>query len=142
MPNFKRNNILAEAHGGAIGGNYVGKATMQKILRTAMWWPKLHKHSKAYCRACDACQRMGRPSRRDELPLIPQVSLQPFEKWAIDFVGMIQPRSKKIGARTKVSPEEIWGDVGTKFPHPEISVMSFYDLDLPSHRSLSAYGLQ
>ena len=28
----------------------------------------------------------------------PQVSLQPFEKWAIDFVGLIQPPGKKMGA--------------------------------------------
>ena len=30
------------------------------------------------------------------------------------------------GARNKVSPEAIWGDAGTKFPHPEISVMSLF----------------
>jgi len=32
------------------------------------------------------------------MPLTLQVSLQPFEKWAIDFAGPIQPPSKKIGA--------------------------------------------
>ena len=29
---FERNSILVEAHGRAAGGNYVGKATMQKIF--------------------------------------------------------------------------------------------------------------
>jgi len=45
-----------------VGGNYARKATAQKILRVGLWWLTLHKDSKAYCRACDACQRMGRPS--------------------------------------------------------------------------------
>lgn len=89
VPEFERNNILAEAHGGDTGGHSTGKATSQKILHAGLWWPTLHKDSKEYCRACDACQRMGRPLRRDEIPLNPQVSLQPFENWAIDFVGTI-----------------------------------------------------
>ena len=41
---------------------------------------------------------MSRVSRRDEFPLQRQVSLQPFEKWVIDFVGPVQPRGKKTGA--------------------------------------------
>ena len=57
----------------------------------------MHKDFKAYCKACDACQRIGRALQRDELPLQPQVSLQAFEKWAIDFIGLIQhPRKKTV----------------------------------------------
>jgi len=76
----KWNIIITEAHGGVARGSYAGNATMQKILLTGLWWTTLHKGSKAYCRACNTCQRMGRPLQRDEIPLNPQVSLQPFEK--------------------------------------------------------------
>lgn len=59
---FEYNSILVEAHGGAAGGHFLGKVTSQKIFRARLWWLRLHKDSNAYCRVCDACQRMSRTS--------------------------------------------------------------------------------
>jgi hypothetical protein len=61
--------ILVEAHEGIVGGHYIGKETVQKVLRDGLWLPTLHKDVKEYTRACDVCQRVRKPSRRDKMPL-------------------------------------------------------------------------
>eukprot|EP00253_Pinus_taeda_P009628 PITA_09628 len=38
---------------------------------------------------------MGKPTQRDEMPLQPQVTFEPFKKWGMDFVGLINPPSKQ-----------------------------------------------
>lgn len=36
---------------------------------------------------------MGHPMRSDEMPLHPQLSIEPFEKWGLNFIGLINPPS-------------------------------------------------
>lgn len=49
---------------------------------------------------------MGKPSRRDKLPLNSQISLQVFDKWEIDFVGTIKPPGKNMGAQYIITATE------------------------------------
>lgn len=60
-----------------------------KVLHAGLWWPTLFKDAKAHAWACDICQRVGKTSRQDELPIHTVRALQPFYKWAVDFVGPI-----------------------------------------------------
>ena len=38
---------------------------------------------------------MGQPSTQDEMPLQPQLVVEPFDRWALDFVGPINPPLKQ-----------------------------------------------
>jgi hypothetical protein len=40
------------------------------------------------------------------MPLRPQVTLQAFDKWAIDFMGPINPLTKRMGARYIITAME------------------------------------
>jgi len=86
---------LKACHDGPCGGHFADKRTAHKVLRMGYYWPSLFKDTKKYVRACDSCQIMGQPNHRDEMPLNPQVTLEPFERWALDFIGPINPPSNQ-----------------------------------------------
>jgi len=38
---------------------------------------------------------MGKPTRRDEMPLHPQVTFEPFDKWNMEFIESIEPPARQ-----------------------------------------------
>jgi hypothetical protein len=65
------------------------------VLHLGYYWPSIFKCVAKYVRSCDSFQRIGRPTSADKIPLRIQVMIEPFEKWALDFVGQISPMSHK-----------------------------------------------
>lgn len=87
--------ILHACHDEPCGGHFAAKRTTHKVIQAGYYWPTLHRGTEEYVSHCDECQRMGKPTKRDEMPLQLQVSLEPFSKWGLDFVGSIDPPSNK-----------------------------------------------
>lgn len=86
-------DILHACHDEQCGGHFATKRTTLKILNTRYYWPTVHKDATLYTRKCDRCQRMGRPTKSDEMPLYSQILVTPFHKWGLYFVGPIDPPS-------------------------------------------------
>ncbi len=87
--------ILLTCHDEPCGGHFGAKRTAFKIFQAGYYWPTLHQDVRRYTSQCDRCQRMGKPTPKDEIPMQPQVTFEPFEKWGMDFVGPINPPSKQ-----------------------------------------------
>jgi transposase InsO family protein len=75
-------------------------------LCAGLWWPTIYKYAKEYCHNYDVFQRVGKPNRRVEIPLRPQVTLQEFDKWEIDFVGPINSPTIKSRSRYIITMTE------------------------------------
>ena len=84
-------NIMKAFHDEPCGGHFADKRTCHKVLRMGYYWPTIFRDANKYVQACDNCQRMGQPNILDEMPLQPQLVVEPFDRWALDFVGPINP---------------------------------------------------
>nr|GEX81172.1 reverse transcriptase domain-containing protein [Tanacetum cinerariifolium] len=79
--------ILDQCHHGPTGGHYGPKVTAKKVLDLGFYWPKIIKEAHILVRLCEACQKTGNISKRDEMPLTNIQVCEIFDIWGIDFMG-------------------------------------------------------
>ncbi|GKC16961.1 reverse transcriptase domain-containing protein [Tanacetum coccineum] len=65
---FKTQKILDACHHGLTGGHYGPSTTAKKVFDAGFYWPTIFKEAHTLILNCDACQRSGSLSRRDEIP--------------------------------------------------------------------------
>ncbi|GJU22201.1 reverse transcriptase domain-containing protein [Tanacetum coccineum] len=79
--------ILEHYHTGPTGGHYGADITAIKYLNLDFYWPTIFKDAARYIRNCDACQRAGNISSRNQMPLTNIIVSEVFDIWGIDFMG-------------------------------------------------------
>ncbi|RVW25148.1 Retrovirus-related Pol polyprotein from transposon 17.6 [Vitis vinifera] len=58
-----------------------------EVIQSGFWWPSLFKDAHSMCKGCDRCQRLGKLTRRNMMPLNPILIVDIFDVWGIDFMG-------------------------------------------------------
>nr|GEU72323.1 reverse transcriptase domain-containing protein [Tanacetum cinerariifolium] len=79
--------ILKAFHNGPTGGHHGPNYTAKKVFDSGFYSPTIYRDAHDLVKSCDACQRQGNISQRDEMP---QNSIQVckiFDVWGIDFIG-------------------------------------------------------
>jgi len=73
------NSIMWHCYNSAYGGHYSGERTAAKVLQSGLWWPTLLKDCQDFVKRCDKCRRTGNISKRNEMPLIGIIEIEPFD---------------------------------------------------------------
>ncbi|RVW63576.1 Retrovirus-related Pol polyprotein from transposon 412 [Vitis vinifera] len=87
VPEQEKHGILSHCHGNACGGHFASQKTAMRVLQSGFWWPSLFKDAHEVSKGCDKCQRLGKLSRRNMMPLNPILIVDLFYVWGIDFMG-------------------------------------------------------
>ncbi|GJS77104.1 reverse transcriptase domain-containing protein [Tanacetum coccineum] len=79
--------ILAHCHSRPTGAHRSANVTAKKVNRSRFYWPSFFKGANEYVRRCDACQRSGNISLRNEMPQNNIQVCEVFDVWGLDFMG-------------------------------------------------------
>ncbi|GJZ48388.1 reverse transcriptase domain-containing protein [Tanacetum coccineum] len=79
--------ILEHCYTGPTGGHYRADITARKIFESRFYWPTIFKDVARYIRNCDACQKAGNISSRNQMPLTNIIVSEVSDIWGINFMG-------------------------------------------------------
>ena len=80
-------NVIKFCHTEACGGRFSIKKTTTKILQCGFYWPTMFKDTYSFNKGCLECQKLGRVTRRNMMPMSPILEIKVFDCWGIDFMG-------------------------------------------------------
>ncbi|GJT32434.1 reverse transcriptase domain-containing protein [Tanacetum coccineum] len=113
--------ILEACHSGPTGGHYGANFTAKKVFDAGFFWPTIYKDAYEFVKTCDACQKQGKISQRDEMPQNAIQVCEIFDLWGIDFMGpfpssrgnkyilvAVDYLSKWVEAKSDSPPTMLW----------------------------------
>nr|GEV84593.1 reverse transcriptase domain-containing protein [Tanacetum cinerariifolium] len=77
-------DILKACHNGPIGGHHGPNYIAKKVFDSGFYWPIIYRDAHDLVKSCDACQRQGKISQRDEMP---QKAIQ-YILVAVDYLSI------------------------------------------------------
>ncbi|GJS41090.1 reverse transcriptase domain-containing protein [Tanacetum coccineum] len=87
--------ILKACHEGPTGGHHSANITARKVFDAGFFWPTIYKDAYELIKSCDACQRQGKISHRDEMPQNAIQVCEIFDVWGTDISEIRRKQSKK-----------------------------------------------
>ncbi|RVW98094.1 Pro-Pol polyprotein [Vitis vinifera] len=121
VPEEEQQGILIHSHENACGGHFASQKTTMKVLQLRFTWPSLFKDSHIMCRSCDRCQRLGKLTKRNQMPMNPILIVDLFEfgvltSWDLSqcLLVVLKFLKENIFSRFGV-PKAIISDGGTHF---------------------------
>ncbi|GJR99079.1 reverse transcriptase domain-containing protein [Tanacetum coccineum] len=130
-------DILMACHNGPTGGHHGANYTAKKVFDAGFYWPTIYRDAHDLVTRCDACQRQGKISQRDEMP---QNAIQVEAKaLPTNDARVVCKFLKSLFARFG-TPRAIISDRGTHFCNDQFAkVMLKYGV---THRLSTAYHPQ
>ncbi|RVW82180.1 putative mitochondrial protein [Vitis vinifera] len=84
VPKEEQKGILTHCHENACGCHFASQEIAMRVLQLGFCWPSLFKDAHTICKSCDRC---GKLTRRNMMPLNPILIVELFDVWGINFMG-------------------------------------------------------
>lgn len=87
VPRHMRETVLAETHGGVMGGHFSGNRTYRTLI-WHWWWPRMYLDTVEFCKRCPSCATVAGTGSRNKPPLVPIPVQRPFQIVGVDIMDL------------------------------------------------------
>ncbi|GJR83234.1 reverse transcriptase domain-containing protein [Tanacetum coccineum] len=84
---FPLETLNTACHEGPTESHHSANITARKVFDVGFFWPTIYQDAHSMIKSCDACQKQGKISPRDEMPQNAIQVCEIFDVWGIDFMG-------------------------------------------------------